>query len=154
MWNSALLEKFNSCFSGGFCEYWQIVHFRRGTRHLAIILWSFEIFLIVLNFLTSQVLSRSVTRETIRIYQFFTNNQAPFHLWWKENLLNHQKVSKFSLINIFLVSHIFLLFNLPKGSWNKSTKFGKIGKYCQYHTQKCEITNVLFCTYTAFSLHT
>ena len=27
--------------------------------------------------------------------QFITNNHALFHLWWKENLLNHQKVSKY-----------------------------------------------------------
>ena len=25
------------------------------------------------------------------IYQFITNDDVSFHLWWKENLLNHQK---------------------------------------------------------------
>ena len=28
------------------------------------------------------------------LYQF-SNNHALFHLWWKENLLNHQNVSKY-----------------------------------------------------------
>ena len=49
---------------------------------------SFEIFLIFPKFL--RFLSRSATRETTRIYQFIANNHASFHLWWKENLLNHQ----------------------------------------------------------------
>ena len=26
---------------------------------------------------------------------FIINNQASFHLWWKENLVNHQQVSKY-----------------------------------------------------------
>ena len=26
---------------------------------------------------------------------FITNNHASFHLWWKENLVKHQKVSKY-----------------------------------------------------------
>ena len=33
--------------------------------------------------------------EATRIYQFITNNHASFHLWWKEKLLNHQKVSNY-----------------------------------------------------------
>ena len=33
------------------------------------------------NFLRSQFLSRSATREAIRIYQFITNNHSSFHLW-------------------------------------------------------------------------
>ena len=28
---------------------------------------------------------------------FITNNHASFHLWWKENLLNYQKVSKYNV---------------------------------------------------------
>ena len=57
------------------------------------------------------------------------------------------------MINIFLVSLTFLLYNSPKGSWSKSAKFEKLGKYWWHCTQKCAITNALFCTYTAFSLH-
>ena len=35
------------------------------------------------------------TVEATRIYQFIINNHTSFQLWWKENLLNHQKVSKY-----------------------------------------------------------
>ena len=55
----------------------------------------FEILLIFPYFLRSEVLSRLATREATRVYQFITNNHASFHFWWKENLLNHQKVSKY-----------------------------------------------------------
>ena len=34
-------------------------------------------------------MSRSATCEAIVIYQFITNNQGLFHLWWKENLVKH-----------------------------------------------------------------
>ena len=40
-------------------------------------------------------LTRSATCEATRIYQFVTNNHASFYLWWKENLLNRQKVLKY-----------------------------------------------------------
>ena len=36
--------------------------------------------------------------------------------------------------NIFLISYILLLFHLAKGSWNKLTKYEKIGKYLSYCT--------------------
>ena len=35
------------------------------------------------------------TREVTRIYQFITDTHASFHLRWKENLLNHQIISKY-----------------------------------------------------------
>ena len=41
-----------------------------------------------------KILSRSVACEATRIYQIITTNHASFHLWWKENLLNHQKSLK------------------------------------------------------------
>ena len=44
---------------------------------------------------TSVSLSRSVTREATRICQFITENCTSFHLRRKQNLLNHQKVSKY-----------------------------------------------------------
>ena len=47
-----------------------------------------------LHFLSS-VFRHMATPEATRIYQFITNNHALFHLWWKENLLNHQKFSEF-----------------------------------------------------------
>ena len=51
------------------------------------------------------------TREVTRIYQFITDTHASFHLRWKENLLNHQIISKYyehdwstlELIMLFLV---------------------------------------------------
>ena len=52
---------------------------------------SFEIFLIFPNFVISQILLRSVSREATPIYHFITNNYDSCHLWWKENKLNHQK---------------------------------------------------------------
>ena len=41
------------------------------------------------------MLSYSATREAICIYQFIINKHASFQLRWKENLLNHQKVSNY-----------------------------------------------------------
>ena len=35
------------------------------------------------------------TDEASCIYQFITNNYASCNLRWKENLLNHEKVSKY-----------------------------------------------------------
>ena len=35
------------------------------------------------------------TRSTTRIYHFINNNCASFHLQWRENLLKHQRVSKY-----------------------------------------------------------
>ena len=44
---------------------------------------------------------------------FITNNDALFHLWWKENLAKYQKVSKFyiheCLLRKFLLLFIFFL---------------------------------------------
>ena len=56
---------------------------------------SFEILPIFPNFLRSYALSRSATREETGIYQFVTKSHASFHLWWKKNLLNYQKVSNY-----------------------------------------------------------
>ena len=45
------------------------------------------------------------------------------------------------MANIFLDSHILLLFHSPKGSWNKLAKYEKLGKYWPYFTQNRAITN-------------
>ena len=42
---------------------------------------------------------------------------------------------------IFVVSHILLLFHSPKGSWNKSAKYEKLGKYRPYCTRNRAITD-------------
>ena len=34
-------------------------------------------------------------RNPTSTYQFITNNHVSFHLWWKKDLPNHQKVSKY-----------------------------------------------------------
>ena len=45
------------------------------------------------------------------------------------------------MANNFLVSRILLLFHSPKGSWNKSAKYEKFGKYWPYCTRNRAITN-------------
>ena len=98
MRNSAIRKKFNYCFSGDFYEYWfyhSSFNFGRRTEHYAIILESFQVFLMFTIFLRSLVLSRLVTSKTIHMYEFITSNYSSFHLWWKKNLLNYQKVSKY-----------------------------------------------------------
>ena len=74
----------------------------------SIILWSFEILLIFLNILRSKVLSRLATRLANCTYQLITNNHASFHFWWKENLINHQDVSKYHEQDC--LQHFYLLF--------------------------------------------
>ena len=43
----------------------------------------------------SKVLSCLACCDATCIYQFIINNQVSFHLWSKENLVKHQKVSKY-----------------------------------------------------------
>ena len=91
-WGSALWGEFNFCFPGDFYWCWRNSRFwGGGAWRRAIAVWSFEVFLIFPNFPRSSPLGRSATG----IYQFITNNDASFHLWWKKNLLNYQKVSKY-----------------------------------------------------------
>ena len=40
-------------------------------------------------------------------------------------------------------SHILMLFHWPKGWWNKSLKYEKLGKYWSYCTRNQVITNVI-----------
>ena len=40
-------------------------------------------------------LSRSATRRQFVYTMFMSSNLASFHLWWKKNLLQHRKVSKY-----------------------------------------------------------
>ena len=87
--NNALREKLNFCFSGDFSQYWQNLYFVVGLSTK----WS--LYEVLKLFWYFQVLSHSATREATSIYQFITNNHALFHMWWKENLLNHQKASKY-----------------------------------------------------------
>ena len=60
------------------------------------------------------MLTRSATRDATRIYQFVTNNQASFHLWYKEKLVKHQNSQNIMtmvveinyLINNFIVKRL------------------------------------------------
>ena len=68
-------------------------HFGGGAGGWAIIVWGLDSFLMFLNFLRS-----SVVRQLVRqlVYpMFISNNRTSFHLWWKENLVKHRKVSKY-----------------------------------------------------------
>ena len=46
------------------------------------------------------------------MHQFITNNRASCHLWLKENLLNHQKVSKYYEHDCLLENFILLFMSL------------------------------------------
>ena len=53
-------------------------------------------------------LGRLVTHEATHIYtKFIINNHALLHLWWRENLLKHPKVSKYydkdCILNLFVL---------------------------------------------------
>ena len=45
--------------------------------------------------LSNIVLGCLASSWTSRAYEFISNNHASFRLWWKENLINYQKVSKY-----------------------------------------------------------
>ena len=57
---------------------------------MAINLWRFGIFSI---FPKSYVVQQLVRQLVFTM--FITNNHNSFHLWWKKNLVKHQKVSKY-----------------------------------------------------------
>ena len=81
------------CFFIRFSLVLTIFHSGGATGLWAIVLWSFEIFLIFSNLLRSFVLMP--TSQATHINQFITNNHASFHLWWNKNLLNHQTISQY-----------------------------------------------------------
>ena len=62
--NSGLHKKFSFCFSGDFIQYWQSFHFWRRNKQQALILCSFQIFLIFPYFL---VLSRLASCKATHI---------------------------------------------------------------------------------------
>ena len=78
-----------------------------GYEDWGIILWGFEIFLIFPNLLgTGSPSPRPLAAGMpwsiklfgslwVNLNMFITNNRATLHLWWKENLVKHQKVSKY-----------------------------------------------------------
>ena len=82
-----------------------------GSTDKIFILWgggstrskSLEIFQRYSNFLRSEVLIPSATPKGTCIYLFNSNNYDLFHLWSKESLLSHQKVSKYYEFNCMLI---------------------------------------------------
>ena len=65
---------------------------------MGIITWGFDIIPNFPNFLRKSFvrsLDRSAFREGTCIYHVYYNNQASFHLWWKEKLVKPQKFSKY-----------------------------------------------------------
>ena len=67
-------------------------------------------------------------------YQFITDNHASFHLWWTENLLNHQKVSKYyehdlQVIRNFQWNPKMFFFHPFTRTLNKKWKICNIWKY-------------------------
>ena len=88
IWNSEIRESFNIYFSAVFFLL-ASVKFLLWGRDWAlgcnyIKFWDFQTFP---NLLKSQVV-RHLLRQIVDTL-FITNNRAPFHLWWKENLLRH-----------------------------------------------------------------
>ena len=71
----------------------------------------FVVFAVFPEFLKSHALSRLEAYEATRIYKFDTNNHVSHHLWWKENFLNHQKVSSHYEQNC-LQNFLLLFFSL------------------------------------------
>ena len=70
VWNSSQQKKFTFKFWTDFRFYWQNFHFERKTDY-AIFLWRFAMSSIFNNFLRSQILSRSATREATLIYRIY-----------------------------------------------------------------------------------
>ena len=74
------------------------------------------------NFYFQGVLTRSATRETTRIYQFIANNQAFFHLWWKENLVkikNSYNIMTMVAIQLRIIQFVVLKSDCKKSRWSQ-----------------------------------
>ena len=75
-----------------------------------------------------------LSRLATRIYQFITNSHAWCYIWWTENLLNHQKVSKYyehdlQVIRNFQWNPKMLFFHPFTRTLNKKWKICNIWKY-------------------------
>ena len=95
LWNSTLQEKFNFDFWRIFFQYWQNFNFRSKIEHQATI---HEVFTSTWYFLISLAFKSLDVRQLVRqlVYvMFITNNRDSFHLWWHENFVKHQNVSKY-----------------------------------------------------------
>ena len=89
---------------------------------------------------------------------FITNNQPLFQLWWKENLVKHQKVSKYYDHDCSLFSHsfIYLSNNLWDGYINDKLKISIDFKNKQRKCMKqCFLKwkNILFWNCIQYTIH-
>ena len=94
MWHTAQPEKFNFFFQevSASINKTFILARRQGTR-----LSFYKVKTASWYFLVSQDPKFYVVRQLVRqlVYtMFISNNRTSFHLWWKENLVKHGKVSK------------------------------------------------------------
>ena len=56
---------------------------------------------------------------------FKSNNRPSFHLWWKENLVKHQQVSKYSENDCLKNCHLLLL-SLLTAKFVKNSHIGVV----------------------------
>ena len=89
MWNSAQREMSNFCFSRVFCWFDKAFILAGG---LGAGLSFFGVWTVSWYF--RQLVVRQLVRQLVYT-MFISNNRPSFHLWWKENLVKHQKVSKY-----------------------------------------------------------
>ena len=82
-------EGFHFCFSRVFCKCWQDFQVGGGAGRWAIVLWGLYTLLKFPNFLSFKSFGNSW--DTM----YISNNRWSFHLWWTENLVQHQRVSKY-----------------------------------------------------------
>ena len=64
-------------------------------------------------------------------------------IWCDEIWHVFRMLISYNMANIFRISHILFLFNLPQDYWNKSAKYEKLGKYWPYCTRNCAMTRWL-----------
>ena len=82
----------------------------RWVGRWTIILWGLDTFVRFPNFLKSWVV-RQLVRQLVYTV-FISNNRASFHLWWKQNLVKHQKVSKYYENDFCFLIFLSIEFNL------------------------------------------
>ena len=64
-------------------------------------------------------------------------------IWCDEIWHVFRMLISYNMANIFRISHILFLFNLPQDYWNKSANYEKLGKYWPYCTRNCAMTRWL-----------
>ena len=75
---------------------------------------------------------------------WINRKQIFFMLAMIQRYASYRTFISHNMANIFHVSRILLLCYSPKGSWNKSANYEKLGKYWLYCTRKRAITNACF----------